>query len=230
LALPSNEAFVREVDEQVRIDAATRFWARWGLWLAVALVAALIAVGGYFFWSSQQQKTAGVEGETLSVALEDLSASDVAKAEPALKGLKSSKVAGYRASAQLTLAAVALTKGDLKGAAAGYAAIAGDTSLAKPYRDLALVRQTSAEYDTLKPETVVARLKPLAVAGNPWFGTAGEMTGIAYVRLGKTREAGALFAALARDETVPESIRSRVVQLAGVLGVDVTPVTGKGRI
>ena len=75
----------------------------------------------------------------------------------------------------------------------------------------------------MKPDEVVAKLKPLAVAGKPFFGSAGEMTAIAYLQMNKTREAGALFAALAKDEGVPESIRSRAVQLAGVLGVDVTP-------
>ena len=55
------------------------------------------------------------------------------------------------------------------------------------------------------------------------------MTAIAYMKMNKNREAAAMFAAMARDEGVPESIRSRSVQLASVLGVDVTPAAGKGR-
>ena len=43
------------------------------------------------------------------------------------------------------------------------------------------------------------------------------------MKMNKPREAGAMFAALAKDEGVPESIRSRAVQLAGVLGVDAAP-------
>jgi hypothetical protein len=74
---------------------------------------------------------------------------------------------------------------------------------------------------------VVAKLKPLAVTGKPFFGSAGEMTAIAYMNMNKPREAGAMFAALAKDEGVPDSIRSRSVQLAGVLGVDVTPAGAK---
>ena len=37
---------------------------------------------------------------------------------------------------------------------------------AQPFRDLALIRQTTAEFDTLKPQVVVDRLRPLAVPGN----------------------------------------------------------------
>ena len=76
------------------------------------------------------------------------------------------------------------------------------------------------------PEDVVARLKPLAAPGNPWFGSAGEMVGIAYLKMGKNDLAGAMFAAVAKDKDVPESIRARVVQLAGNSGVDVDPVKG----
>lgn len=231
MALPpqTNEAFLREVDEQVRLDTAARFWKRWGVAVIVAVVAALIALGGYLWWQNQRQATAGVEGEKLSLALDDLGENRPQKAEPELKALTTSDSPGYRSTAKLALAASMLAKNDVKGAATAYGAIVADTSIAQPFRDVALIRQTASEFDTLKPEQVVDRLKPLAIEGKPWFGSAGEMTAMAYMKMNKNREAGMLFAAMAKDEGVPESIRSRSVQLAGVLGVDVTPAGDKGR-
>jgi hypothetical protein len=91
-----------------------------------------------------------------------------------------------------------------------------------------LVRQTAIEFDTMTPDAVIARLKPLATPGSAWFGSAGEMVGISHMKQGKKDLAGATFAAIAKDETVPESIRSRIVQLAGVLGVDALPANIKG--
>jgi hypothetical protein len=108
----------------------------------------------------------------------------------------------------------------VKLATAKYRQIAEDSGMAKPYRDAALIRQTALEFDSMKPQDIVARLKPLAERGNPWFGTAGEMTAMALIKQGKTRDAGQLFAAIARDPSVPDSIRARSVQLAGSLGVD----------
>lgn len=67
---------------------------------------------------------------------------------------------------------------------------------------------------------MVDRLKPLAVPGSAWFGSAGELLGIAYLKLGQRELAGPLFAAVARDETTPQSLRRRARQLAGLLGVD----------
>jgi hypothetical protein len=72
---------------------------------------------------------------------------------------------------------------------------------------------------------VIDRLKPFAVAGNPWFGSAGEMSAMAYLKLGRKQEAARIFAAMAKDQKVPESIRTRSVQMAGSLGVDALPDT-----
>ena len=55
---------------------------------------------------------------------------------------------------------------------------------------------------------------------------AGDMVGISYMKMGKNDLAGALFAAIAGDESVPETIRSRIVQLAGIMGVDAAPAKG----
>lgn len=229
MALPpqTNEAFLREVDEQVRLDSAARFWKRWGRAVIAALVAALLALGGYLWWQSNRQATAGVEGEQMSLALDDLASGATNKAERELAKLTSSSTSGYKAAAKLALAATKLSKGDARGAGADYATIVADTSIAQPYRDLALVRQVAATFDTMAPQDVVNRLKPLAVKGNPFFGSAGEMTAIAYLQMNKRAEAGAMFAALASDEGVPDSIRSRSVQLAGVLGVDVKPANAQ---
>ena len=80
------------------------------------------------------------------------------------------------------------------------------------------MREIATRFDTLEPRQVVERLRPLAIAGNPGFGSAGEMTAIAYLNMNNPKAAGAVLAAMAKDEGVPESIRSRAVQLAGTIG------------
>jgi hypothetical protein len=72
----------------------------------------------------------------------------------------------------------------------------------------------------MKPADVIARLDGLATPGNAWFGSAGELTAMAMLKLGRKDEAGRLFAAIAADANVPNTIRSRAVQIAGTLGVD----------
>ena len=71
-------------------------------------------------------------------------------------------------------------------------------------------------------DEIIARLSPLAQQGKPFFGTAGEMVALATLAKGDRNGAGQMFARIAADRQVPESIRSRAVQFAGSLGVDAT--------
>jgi len=96
-----------------------------------------------------------------------------------------------------------------------------DSSDAPPaLRDLAKIRAITATFDERKPADVIAELGELAVPGNPWFGSAGELVAMAHLEAGDNDKAGAMFAEIARAEDVPESLRTRSRQMAGLLGVD----------
>jgi hypothetical protein len=217
---PDNEGFLREVDDELRRDELQGFWKRWGRWLIGGIVGGLALFAGYLWWESEKVEKAGLDGEQLSQTLDTLATTDTPEAEAQLKKLTTAKSPGYRATAKIALAALAAQRGNAQVAAKGFAEVAGDESLAQPWRDLALVRQTVTEFDTLKPNVVIERLKPLAVAGHPWFGSAGEMVALSYIKLGQPQLAAKLFSDIAKDESVPETIRSRAVQMAGGLGAD----------
>ncbi len=215
-----NESFYREVDEELRRDRARTLWQRYGKFAVAGLVLFLAAIAGAIYWNNQQQVKAGQKGEQLISAFDDISGGNKAAATGKLDALAKSDAPGYRAAALLTKADLAIEANNLDGAAALFRQVAGDQSLDEAYRNVALVRQTHVEFDKLQPQAVVDRLKPLAVAGNPWFGSAGEMVAIAYLKLNKPQDAARIFAAMAKDKQVPDSVRSRAVQMAGSLGVD----------
>jgi len=214
------ETFYREVDEELRRDQLTGFARRYGIALAVGLILILAATGGFLWWQNHKQAQAEQQAETLTAIFDDINAHKTQGVEARLDKLAAEGDDGYRAAALLTKADVALAAGKDAEAVKAFAAIAADEDLAKPYRDAALIRQTAVEFDKMPPDQVIARLKPLAVAGNPWFGSAGEMVAIAYLKQNKPQLAGPLFAAMAKDPNAPRSIRSRAQQMAGSLGID----------
>lgn len=219
----TNEAFLREVDEELRRDELTRLWKRWGRALVAAIAIGLIALAAFLWWRDYQAKQAGLEGEKLNAAIEQLAQSQFDRAAPALKELSQSSRPGYRAAAQLAAGAVASQRGDNKAAIAAFAAVANDQKIAEPFRNLALIRQTTIEFDTLSPDQVIARMKPLAEKNSPWFGSAGELVAVAQLKAGRPKDAGATYAAMAADPAVPATIRSRAAQMASVLGIDINP-------
>ena len=222
MAQPPNtgETFLREVDENLRRDRARDFAKRYGSWLIGAVLLFILAAGGYLYWQHRQNLKAEAQVEELAQIYRGIASGSIAQAPPKLDALAGNSDAAIRASALFTRAAIAIEQRDTKLALAKYREVSGNADMPQPYRDLALLRQTALEFDSMKPEDVIARMAPLAKPGLPWFGSAGEMTAAALLKQGKRDEAGRLFGAIAKDRTVPDSLRARAVQVAATLGVD----------
>ena len=222
MALPpqSGDTFLREVDENLRRDELQGLAKKYGGWLVGGLLLFLAGVGGWLYWQDRQRNESAEQSEVLAQTYADVGASKMATVPKRLDTLATDGGDVVRATALFARAAVAIEQNDRKLALSKYREIADDTSLAQPHRDLALLRGTTLEFDSIKPEEVISRMQPLAKPGLPWFGSAGELTAMAYIKQGKKLEAGRLFAAIAADKQVPDSIRARAVQVAGTLGVD----------
>jgi hypothetical protein len=225
LAIKPNESdtFLREVDEELRKERMNRLFARYG-WLIIAgVVLLLAAIGGVIWWKHHQRELAAGQGETLLEALATMDAGNRVAAAPKVAELAGSDIEGYRAAALFARATAEAEAGNQAAAVATLKAIAEDAQLAEPYRQAALVRQTTLEFDQLQPQAVIQRLGPLARPGQAWFGTAGELVGIAHLKMRRPDLAGPLFAQIGRDQTVPPSIRTRAIQMAGSLGINAMP-------
>jgi hypothetical protein len=225
LALPpsgtTDEAFLREVDEEYRRAQVLGIWQRYGKLIVGAVVVALLAFAGFLFWQHQSESAAGKRGEQYDSALREIEQNQLDKAGPDLAKLAQGSD-GFAAMSTIVEGNLALQKKDAKGAVAKFASVATNSAYPKTFRDYALLRQTVAEYDALKPEVVISRLQGLAKPDSAWFGSAGEMVAAAQIKLGKRAEAGKLLQQIAQGgENVPETTRQRAVQLASVLGIDV---------
>ncbi|HWJ37293.1 MAG TPA: tetratricopeptide repeat protein, partial [Sphingomicrobium sp.] len=180
-----SDTFVREVDENLRRDQMRDFFKAYGGWLTAAVIIFLVASGGFIWWRQHQVTVHEQQVEQLAQVYKDAGAGNISQLPQQLDELSKSRSKGVRAQAQFVRAALALQQGDQKAAIATFKALAGDSSLPAPYRNAALIRQTELEFDQLQPQEVVARLQPLAKPGEPWFGSAGEMTALALAKQGK---------------------------------------------
>lgn len=222
-----NEAFLREVDENLRRDQMSGLAKKWGRLIGAVVIVGLVALAAFLWWRNHRIEQAGVEGEALAEVLTDVEIGRALPTDPRIAVLAASPRDGYRAMARLTQAGIA-ARTDPAAAAASYQAIAGDAGLPQATRDLALIRATTVQFDTLPPAEVVGRMKPLAVATSPWFGSAGELTGLAYLKMNRRDLAGPLFAAVARDTNVPAGLRGRAAGMATALGQSVGVIAPAG--
>lgn len=225
MALPPtehDESFVREVDENLRRDQTEQWLKKNAVLIGGAALLFLAAIAGWLYWQDQQGKAAAGDSENLVAAIDDSLGNRPKAATEKLAPLTESSAEGIATQARLMQAGLLVEKGDRTGALKIFDAIAADSGLADPYRDLATLRSVALQFDQLAPQDVISRLAALAKPESAWFGSAGEMTAMALIKQGKKQEAGRMFAAIASNKDVPVTIRSRAVQIAGTLGVDAT--------
>jgi hypothetical protein len=216
---PDN-AFLREVDEEYRRSQLAGLWQRFGKLIIAAVVLGLAALAGWLWWQDNQAKQAGEAGAALTRAIEQLEVGEGAKARPVLEAMTRDGPGAYAGLARMVLANDALAGGDKAKARGLYEAVARDASLPQPIRDAALVKAVRVGFDQMSPADVIARLKPLAVPGNGWFGVAGELVAVAHIKAGKPEQARPILIAMVKDELLSLSLRARAAQLAVSVGVD----------
>lgn len=216
-----DEVLIREIDEAVREDALYDFMRNHGVKVLGGVLALIAAMGGYMIWHHYAEKALETQSETVISALDLAEKNDLKSASEKVAGLLGDDSSpGARAAARFIQAAAALEAGDKAKASGLYKQIAADATTPPALKDLARVREVSINYDTMKPADVIAQLKDLATPGNPFFGSAGELVAMAHLEAGNRAEAGKLFSEISKDEDLPETLRSRARQMAGLMGVD----------
>jgi len=214
------ELFMREVDEAVRKDDVSTFARKYGLAVGIALVLAIAAFGGFLLWQSRNEAQLELASEQLTAALDELEGGNLDIADDELTAVAAGDSQAAAAIATLLRGGIAMEQGRGAEAVTLFAAIANDEDLPSELRDLGAIRLMGAQFDNVAPQVVIDRLGPIAVPGNAYYGSAGELVAFAYLAQEKPAEAGPLLVAIAKDDTVPQSIRARTRQLAGLLGFD----------
>ena len=218
---PSNpDVFMREVDDAVRADRVRRLFVNFGRPLAALVIFGLIAFGGWLYWQSYSAGQAGERGRQFSAAIDTLSQNRPKAASAEAEPLTKSGDQTYRALALMLQGNAAQAQNQPAIAAARFGAVANDSHFDPALRHVALLRQTLVELDTLPPASVIARLRGLVAEPGPAFASAAELTALAELKRGNDRAAGLLYKRIAEAPGVPDTLKSRAVQMAGMLGVD----------
>lgn len=213
-----------EVDEELRADRAQALLKRYaGVIIAIALLI-VGAAAGWQVWNWWQHKrdveVAGAYLNAMRMAntAGPARATNRPEATAAFEKIAANGPEGYRTLARFQAAALKADGGDVRGAAALWDEVAGDSAADPLLRDLASLMWVDHLLDTGDPALVEARLKPLASPENPWHPLAYEAQALLYMRQGKRDEARATLQRLAADVTTPEGIRSRAKGLLDRLG------------
>lgn len=223
----ANDVFIREVDDAVREDQIKSFWDRYGKALLGLIAVGVVGYGGYLYYNHSKAQDTGVTSENFYRALDAAQAGNIAQSDKELAAVAKEGDPAYQAAAIMVQASNAMQQNDVPKAAGLYAQVAADTKTPQMYRDLALVRQMTLLFDKEKPETIVARINPIATPDHPFYASAAELVALANMKMGKEAEAAKIFGQIAATESVPDDLKTRAQQMASMLGSGSTKATGE---
>jgi hypothetical protein len=215
-----------EVEEELRAERAQQMLKRYGGLIIAAAIAIVGAAAGWQGWRWYEAR------QDAAVAVEYLTAMNLADASPAAGTSAASRTAaiaafadvtarapdGYATLARLRQAALKADAGDLQGAATLWDQVASDQSADPLLRNLAVLLWAQHMLDKAEPGVLQARLKPLAEPDNPWHALAQEQLALLDLRLGKREDAKTALTHLAQDAAAPNGVRARAAALVGRLG------------
>jgi len=202
----------QEVDEEVRREQLKKLWDRYGIFVVIAAILVVAAIGawrGYQWWEAKKAAEAGAAFEAASTLAETGKHSE---AEAAFGKVAVDGTAGYRHLARLREAAE-LAQGDAKAAVAVYDKIAADGAVGPVLQDLAALRAGALLLDTASFAEARQRLEPLTGDDRTFRHTARELLVLAAWRAGDSTAAKRWFDMIIADVQTPAATRSRVEML-----------------
>ena len=212
----TNDLFVREVDDELRQDKLKSVWRRFGTILISAAVAIILAVAawtGYNTWSESQ---ANASGDRFLAALDSARAGNSDEALKGLNALEADGTGAYPLLARFRAATLTAAK-DPKAAVAAFDAVAADSTVAEPLRDIAKLRAAYLLVDHGTYAEVAQRAETLSADGNPMRYSALEAMGLAAYKAGDNANAQKLFETITADNAAPEGVASRAQILLSLI-------------
>jgi hypothetical protein len=214
----TTDQFINEVDEELKRERQMALWNRYGRYAVAGVLLIVIGVAAVVGWRHYQENRRAEAGIIFVSAVENAAAGKSTEALKAFKTLGADGPTGFAELARLQEAAELARQGNEAGAAQVYDAMAKDSSVAEPFRNLALVLYGLAVLDRADPQALEARLKPLTAASSPWRYSALELTALLARKRGDSKAAQDIFKRLADDATTPPTIRARAAEFLAVSG------------
>ena len=220
MAERDDDGLIREIDEELRQEQAQKLWKTYGKYVIGVAVVVVFVVAGYQGWTAYDQSQKQEATDSLIGATSLAASGDTTAAIDSLAILEAKKVGEITVLASLRHAALIAKEGDKQASATAYYAIADDTSVSKPFRDLASVLGTvqSLDQDSGNAQAVIDRLKPLIVTNSNWRHSAREISAVAAIEMGQIEQASEHLQAIALDAQAPSGVRSRAQEQLQAIG------------
>jgi hypothetical protein len=208
-----SDAFIREVDEDLRQKQLLNFWKTYGKFIIGIAVGIVVLVAGRAIYFSSIESKYGAQATAFSNALKLEKEASLA----ALAPLSESGVDGYEILAAFKSAELLLGGGDQAGAVKILDQFINSSSTDQMYKDIAAIQAVLILIDTAPLDEIKKRLSLIQAGDTELKYLAEELIALSELKTGEADAAKTRLLNLTQNLEVPEQIKSRAQQYLSVI-------------
>lgn len=212
------DAFIREVDEDLKNESMKKLWDKYGLFVLLIVIVSLTVAVSYESIKSWYIKRAENRTEGYAVALSMQNQGLFDDSLEALDLIINQKMGTYAELAEMQKANILLEQNKEKEALALLEKIANDKNRSLQLRDTALIKLASYRQDGATFEEMSELLSSITKSkDNAWYAVAEDMLATILLRDGNIEQAKEIYNALLENQDTPDDLKNRVKDILSVL-------------
>ncbi len=212
------DAFIREVDEDLKNESLKKMWDKYGLLITIFVVVVLTLAVSYESLKAWYIKRAENWSDAYAVALSLQNQGKYEESSQALSMIVDKKFGSFANLAKMQQVNVLLDSGKTEEALELLQKIVDDKGFNSQLRDVAIIKLASYKQDNAPRQEMEQLLAPIVKnPENAWYVFAQDMLAMVSVRDGNVKEAKEIYNNLLNDNSVSEDIKGRIKDILSVL-------------
>lgn len=202
------DAFIREVDEDVKNDNFKELWKKYGAYIVAFVVIAVTAAVCFDrikLWKIQQNQLK-TENYMAAAQLKENPQETLA----ALQKISTDEDNIFADFAKLQIANVLLTQEKNDEALATLQALADDKNADRAVRDVALIKLASYKVDTISKAELEQLLQPVLTENTSWAPLANDLLAMAAIKEGDIETAKEIYGKILKTKDLPEEFKNKI--------------------
>ena len=209
------DAFIQEVDDEVKNDNFKELWKKYGvLIVAIVVIAVSAAVS---FDRIRAWKIARNQHNTENYIAATQVQPDLDNTLAALQKIVDKNQGIFSDFSRLQIANILLDQGKTEEALQQLFNIANDKQVNSEIKNIALIKYATYKVDTMPQNEFAAMIKPLAYESNSWAPLAQELMAMSAIANGDIDKARDIYNAILKIKDLPENFKNKVQDMLSSL-------------
>lgn len=213
----AEDAFIREIDEEIKNDRIKKLWDQYGLFIILFVIVAVSAAVSYETFKSWNEKRNQQYSNSYAYALNLQNQGRYAESLEVLEQMKKADNGVYSDVAEIQIANILVDQGKTDEAVKILEEVVNKKSFNKQMRDVAVIKLASYKLDTAPGEEIRALIAPYAESENSWTNIARELLAMLAVRDADFAQAKKLYNDIANSASATESLKARAKDMLATL-------------